>query len=356
MGNNAAIGHLNSAKQHVAQGQQIIKSNVSVNGTTVGTGGAAGNGTAGNGTGKAATEIKNPSSVGAKWSYNENSFKYTREGDRSNGKWETSKVNLEEKYTNRYGDGLRHVEEYGTKVDRNGFKFEDKHDLKGDSFRIQTEESLEYINDTSKGEKEGRFKKPEYLNMGVDIASTDIEALNHEGSVVGGEWGSENNTLKADVLGYETSGTAAAKMENGTFSAKATANAEAYVARASYEGTYGPADVKAEASVGANASGNVGAEFNPLKGDANLGVGAEAHLGGKAEVEGGIGNDYAGVGGNAGVTYGIGAEFNADVGIDDWKMSAEFDVGATLGLGVDLGIDIELDAKKLTGWIPKTPW
>ncbi len=350
MGNNQGIGHLQSAKAHVTRGQQIIGTNVPINTTTVGKAQATPVKSS-----KTDPKITNPTSIGTKWSHDDNSIKYNREWDRQNGNWDTSKISLDEKYTDRYGD-MKHVEEYSTDINRNGFKFEDKHDLSGDGFRVQTEDSLEYINDTGKVEKEDTFKMPDNMTVGVDIASTDIEALNHEGSVWGDEWGDENNKLKVDALGYETSGSAAAKMENGTFSAEATINAEAYLAKASYEGTYGPANVSAEASVGANASGNAGVEFNPLKGDANVGVGAEAFVGGKAELEAGVGNDYAGVKGNAGVSYGIGAEFNADVGIDDWKMNAEFDVGATLGLGVDLGFEIELDAKKLTGWIPKTPW
>ncbi len=221
-----------------------------------------------------------------------------------------------------------------------------------------------------------------YVDASANIAETEIEALQHKDSVVGGAWGNEHHQLEVDALGYETGGDAAISFDKDGLNARASANAEVYLLRAEYEATYGPGYAKAEAFVGGEANIDAEINFNPMNGEVNAGVGGEAFVGGKLEAETGLESDHGKVGVNGGVSYGIGAEFNADVGIKDGKVQAEFDVGATLGLGVDLGFEVEVDAgqiasdvtsnvtdgvtdaagkgvdaaKELTGWIPKTPW
>ena len=43
---------------------------------------------------------------------------------------------------------------------------------------------------------------------------------------------------------------------------------------------------------------------------------------------------------------GIGAEFEANVGLQDGKLSANFDVGAALGIGASVEFGVELDVGK----------
>ncbi|MGB5436664.1 MAG: hypothetical protein WBM98_12300, partial [Maribacter sp.] len=206
-----------------------------------------------------------------------------------------------------------------------------------------------------------------YVDANLHIMGGDIEAMQHEGSVWGDDWGSENNHLEMDVLGYETGGSATLGLDENGLNAEVTANAEVYLFNAEYEGSYGPAYTEAQIFVGAEAEVSAGLNFNPMEGDLSASAGGEAFAGGKLEAEGGLRGDNGTLAGNAGITYGIGGELSGDVGFDDWTLAAEFDVGATLGVGVDLGFEVELDAretasdaldlgKKATGWIPGTPW
>ena len=198
-------------------------------------------------------------------------------------------------------------------------------------------------------DNENWFDENSHVEANVNLYEHDFEVLTHDGAVLEGEWGSENNSLEVNAFGYETGASATLGFNSDGFNGELAVNAEVYLLSAEYQGSYGPGYLNAEVFVGAEAEAGVEVNFNPMDGTANLGVGAEAFVGGKAEAEAGIEGQYGNLGGNAGVTYGLGAEFNADVGLEDWAVSAEFDIGATLGLGVDLGFEVEFDARETVG-------
>ena len=200
----------------------------------------------------------------------------------------------------------------------------------------------------------------ENLSASGHVFGGDIDAMSHEGSVAGASFQNEHHQLDANVLGYETGGSATLGIGRDGINGQFSANAEAYLLNAEYEGNYGPVSAEAQVFAGAEASANVEANFNPLNGDANVDVGVDAFAGAKAEVEGGLEGQYGGASGNAGVTYGIGFEAGVDAGFEDGVVSAEVDLGATLGLGFDVGFEIEVDvketAKDLVGRIVPGLW
>jgi len=173
-----------------------------------------------------------------------------------------------------------------------------------------------------------------------------------EGSLLHGEWGSENNKLTVDGFGAGAGadGRFALDLENG-FVLGGNANAEVYLVKAEYEGSYGPGYVKAEAFVGAEANVGGNIEFNPLKGDVNANFNAEAFVGGKLEGETGVRGEYGQANVNGSLNYGLGAEFDANVGMDDGVIKAKVDIGATLGIGGDIGFDVELDGGAAVGYV-----
>lgn len=217
--------------------------------------------------------------------------------------------------------------------------------------------SIERGNEPSEPEKSWI---DEHTDAKAKVWDTEIEALNHEGSVHGNEWENEHHKAGYDVLGYETNGEASVSIGRDGVEAEASASAEVYVFKAEYEATYGPGYTRAETSVGADAEVTAAVNFNPTNGDASVTVGGEAFAGGKVEVATGVEGQYGKAEANAGVTYGIGGEAKADVGIEDGKIKAEIDLAATVGLGFDVGFEVEIDAKETaksaTGWIPGTPW
>ena len=109
--------------------------------------------------------------------------------------------------------------------------------------------------------------------------------------------------------------------------------------------------------VGAAARVFTGAQ---LEGEARVVVGlrgvdaqvtAHALLGGSADVEAEV--DLLGVRttGHAGVSYGLGAELEADAAIGLDKISLKLDLGATIGLGVSLGVDVSISPRAVVGGV-----
>lgn len=164
------------------------------------------------------------------------------------------------------------------------------------------------------------------------------------GTVAEARYEGEHGSAAIRGPGYEVNGEASLTIDDGRINANAEASAEVYLANVEFEASYGPASVNAEAYVGASAEIETSINFDPLNGDIAAQAGGEVFVGGKAEAEATVSiSDNADIGVGGGVSYGIGAEFEAKAGFEDGTLDFEFDAGATLGLGVDLSFDVEVD-------------
>ncbi len=166
------------------------------------------------------------------------------------------------------------------------------------------------------------------------------------------EVGYENEYVSASLRGpgYEVGGNASVTIDGGTINASVEANAAVYLAQAEFEAEYGPLSAGASAMVGAEATAGTEIAFDPMSGDVGVGVELEAFAGARAEAEAGVAiSDNATVTGGGYVSYGVGAEFEADVGLEDGKFSADFDIGATLGVGAGFDVSFEVDIVDTAG-------
>jgi hypothetical protein len=126
-----------------------------------------------------------------------------------------------------------------------------------------------------------------------------------------------------------------ADFEAGFYAVKAEANAE-----------IAGVDIAAEGYIGANAEGSAAMTFNPLTGEAGVNAELDFFAGGRVEAE--ISKDLGAVdiGAQGSLSYGIGATFEADIGITENVFRADVDIGATLGLGGEIGFTVELDLQE----------
>jgi len=122
----------------------------------------------------------------------------------------------------------------------------------------------------------------------------------------------------------------------------------AYAAKFGYNHEVLGADIAALAFMGATAGAGGSASLDILKGSMAADFKAEAFAGGKATGEISKRVEFAdgvGIEGGleGGVSYGIGAKFDADVGYNQGTFKFDMEFGACLGLGVDFGTSFELD-------------
>lgn len=171
--------------------------------------------------------------------------------------------------------------------------------------------------------------------------------------VMGSEDGAFYNRAEGEALtaGVSANGSVAVDPTNGKIIASGAVEANADLVRGSVEGhvesPVGRTTWAAEGNVGAEASVTGQVVVDPLHGDVAAQVGGEAFAGARAsaEVTHEIGPASATVGAEAFV--GIGVEFEANVGLQDGKLSASFDVGAALGIGASLEFGFEVDVGKV---------
>lgn len=189
----------------------------------------------------------------------------------------------------------------------------------------------------------GKSRIRDHVDLKAKIIGVDGK---HGDSVWGKEWGSENNKLNIDALGYEVKGEASLNIGKDGLNLNASGHAEVYLAKIEYEGRHGVLVGKAEAYVGAEANAVLDVNFNPLDGDANAEARVDAFAGGKAEVQAGVDGKYGKAGVNGGVSYGAGIEAGVDLGIKDGKVAFDLDFGATLGVGGNIGFEGEIDVKE----------
>lgn len=114
-------------------------------------------------------------------------------------------------------------------------------------------------------------------------------------------------------------------------------------AEGSIHGELGPAEVGAEGKIFVGATGGGGLDI----GTEGVHAGGELFVGGK--LEGAVSGDVGGVGGEArgGVSYGLGASADADIGYQDGKITVGGDLGLTLGLGGKIGGDVTIDVPEV---------
>lgn len=183
--------------------------------------------------------------------------------------------------------------------------------------------------------------------------SKDWTAFSGE-HVSGDKNGSFYNKVEGQALtaGVDASGSVAVDPLNGKVIAEGSVNAKADLVRGSVEGhvdsPVGRTTWGAEGNVGAEASLNGQVVIDPLHGDVAANVGGEAFAGARAsaEVSQEIGPATATVGAEA--FAGVGVEFEANVGLQDGKLSANFDVGAALGIGGSIEFGVSVDVSKVT--------
>jgi len=108
-----------------------------------------------------------------------------------------------------------------------------------------------------------------------------------------------------------------------------------------------------QGTIGADAGAVANATFDPLKGTVDAGVHADAFAGGK--LSGSVSQDVgpATVGANGYVSYGVGANLDAELGMKDGKLNYGFDIGATLGVGGGIGFHGSLDVGKIAKDVEK---
>ncbi|MBN8229826.1 hypothetical protein JYK02_20135 [Corallococcus macrosporus] len=197
-----------------------------------------------------------------------------------------------------------------------------------------------------------------------------LETSRFEQTVAQGEWnksyaaasgshtsgdvnGNFHNTVEGQVLAADVAaqGNISIDPRHGKIGAQGSVDARADLVRGSVEGhadsALGRSEWGAEGNVGAEATATGQVVLDPLHGQAAASVHGEAFAGARASAE--VSQDIgpATVTAGAEAFAGIGVEFEANVGLKDGKLSANFDVGAALGIGASLEFGFSVDVGKI---------
>ncbi|CAM4113253.1 hypothetical protein G4177_01215 [Corallococcus sp. ZKHCc1 1396] len=158
----------------------------------------------------------------------------------------------------------------------------------------------------------------------------------------------EGQALTADV---GAQGNVSIDPLSGKIGAEGTVEARADLVRGSVEGhadtALGRSEWGAEGNVGAEATATGQVVLDPLNGQAAASVHGEAFAGARASAEVTQEIGPATVTAGAEAFAGIGVEFEANVGLKDGKLSANFDVGAALGIGASIEFGFSVDVGKI---------
>ncbi|WP_158623967.1 hypothetical protein [Corallococcus llansteffanensis] len=158
----------------------------------------------------------------------------------------------------------------------------------------------------------------------------------------------EGQALTADV---SAQGNVSIDPLHGKIGAEGSVDVRADLVRGSVEGhadsALGRSEWGAEGNVGAEATATGQVVLDPLHGQAAASVHGEAFAGARASAE--VSQDIgpATVTAGAEAFAGIGVEFEANVGLKDGKLSANFDVGAALGIGASIEFGFSVDVGKV---------
>ncbi|MDO4717600.1 MAG: hypothetical protein Q4B08_08560, partial [Propionibacteriaceae bacterium] len=191
------------------------------------------------------------------------------------------------------------------------------------------------------GEADGSDKKSDWkrkTEFKIAEVSTGDNVWNWDRT-----WGGENAnaTVKADVLFYDAKAGVSAK----DWQLSGAAGVEAGLVRAGVDGQaeWGVLEAKgkAEAYVGGKADVELGIGKSGVNAEAEAFAGARASVSGSADVAG------VGVTGGAEGWAGIGASAKAQFGEVDGKFGFKLELGAAIGIGGKVSVGFQVDVPKL---------
>jgi hypothetical protein len=169
-----------------------------------------------------------------------------------------------------------------------------------------------------------------------------------------------DGSIRLDVGAVEVGGGTDVTLDKNGLAAERSGKAGLYLARARGDlgkkvelgqGYSAELKAKGEAYVGATVEGK--GALKAGKDGVRAGIGGSAFVGGKAEGSIAATPDIAGVkatiGGKAAVSYGLGANFDLDVGFHNGKMVFKNEAGLTVGLGASYGVSFEVDLASAAG-------
>lgn len=183
----------------------------------------------------------------------------------------------------------------------------------------------------------------------LDFDSTLYRFAKGQGEVGGAawrnDWAGENWNVSLRANSAEARGNYDLRLSKQGLEGQLQGEVGWYAVRGQYNAKMAGVDVAIDGYIGAQAKGQLAAEFTPT---AMMGAaGVSAFVGGR--VDGSISKEasLAGVKGKAegrgGVSYGVGFKAEAEFGYKDGVIKFDTDFGLTLGLGAELGFSIELD-------------
>ncbi|CAM4524254.1 hypothetical protein [Corallococcus exiguus] len=211
-------------------------------------------------------------------------------------------------------------------------------------------------------------------NQANPSTTTDIqkqlETSRFDQTVASGEWnkswtaasgshtsgdvnGNFHNTVEGQALTADVSAQGNVSIDplHGKIGAEGSVDVKADLVRGSVEGhvdsAVGRTEWGAEGNVGAEATATGQVVLDPLHGQAAASVHGEAFAGARASAEVTQEIGPATVTAGAEAFAGIGVEFEANVGLKDGKLSANFDVGAALGIGASVEFGFSVDVGKV---------
>lgn len=157
-----------------------------------------------------------------------------------------------------------------------------------------------------------------------------------------GDWGQFDTSL----LDTRFNADATLSWVGSGLAAHGSIDAHAYLGSFDLQADVAGFDAAMSGYLGAEASIEGNLVFDPLSGD--IGLDAEAGVFAGSKVTGEVDRDFGAVEaeGRAGISYGVGATINADVGFRDGVFAFEIDGNVAAGLGINAGVSAGLDVNE----------
>ncbi len=178
---------------------------------------------------------------------------------------------------------------------------------------------------------------------GIAIELYENELFDYEDSVftVGGTTETPIGDIggEIDVLGYEVEAGVSVVYQDGEFTAGATAEASAYLIQAEATGDFGPLSIGVDGMIGAEATADVGLEFDWEEAEIELGAEIGFTAGAEASANAELDLYYGAVEGTVTGIAGVSAEAHGNIELENWQLS--YDLGASAALGLGLGFETE---------------
>lgn len=178
---------------------------------------------------------------------------------------------------------------------------------------------------------------------GIAIELYENELFDYEDSVytIGGTTETPIGDIggEIDVLGYEVEAGVSVVYQDGEFTAGATAEASAYLIQAEATGDFGPLSIGVDGMIGAEATADVGLEFDWEEAEIELGAEVGFTAGAEASANAELDLHYGAVEGTVTGIAGVSAEAHGNIELENWQLS--YDLGASAALGLGLGFETE---------------